>query len=131
MPGQLAGIIETVARNEGVNLQMASLEEHLYIYALTFSEIQHRLEGGVANFPEESLQEVIDAFKYIFSVFNNLLGQRLQQMLYNDVSLARASLVNALGFANAAAMMLQAVSINTVQYFQMLPIYQQHLLNCS
>ena len=131
MQGQLAVIIETIARNEGVNLLTASLEAHLYIYALTFAEVQRRLERGVANFPAQSLQEIIDVFNYTFNAFNSLLNQPLQQMLHNDIFLARQLLVKAFGFANAAAMMLQAVSANTMPYFQMLPIYQQHLLNCS
>jgi hypothetical protein len=131
MPEQSAGILETIAYNQGINLQSASIDEILYIYALTFREIQRSLTGSLINFPLESLQEIVDVFEYTFNSFNTLLNQSLPQILYNDISIARAPLVQALSFASAAMTMRQAIPPNTIEYFQMLPIYQQHLLYCS
>ncbi len=122
---------EAIARNQGISLQNASIDELLYIYALAFGEIQRILARSQINFPLESLQEIIDVFEYTFNMFNALLSQSLQPILHNDISLARTPLVQALSVASAAMTMRQAIPPNTIEYFQMLPIYHQHLLNCS
>jgi hypothetical protein len=130
MPGQAAGIIETIANREGIDLQHASFEDQLYVYALTFLEIQHWLEGGLHDFPEETLEKIVNALNSIFITFNRLLSQKMEKATYNDIMVARNHLKGAISSANAATMMLSSIMTNSKEFYQFYSIYQSHLLDC-
>lgn len=131
MPDQSEGIIETFARNNEIDLQTASPNDVLYIYALTFIEIYNRFQEEQVDFPEDSLQEIVDAFRTIFNFFNYMQSQPMDSLIANDIKIARDSLVKARSFADSAARIVRHIEIDSLKYYEVSPLYQQHLLNCS
>jgi hypothetical protein len=58
-------------------------------------------------------------------------GKSMDKLIANDIKIARDSLVKARSFADAAARIVRNVEVDSTKYYEISPIYQQHLYNCS
>ena len=128
---QSLGIIETVAHIKRIDLQHASLNDLLYVYALTFKEIDNMFRGDLVDFPENSLQNIVDAFKTVFNFFNDMQSQLIDESIANDIKFARGFLVKARSFADTAARIIRTVEPESIKFYEISPIYQQNLYYCS